>query len=326
MGNAALRELATLSEHDIEEFEGATVAVDAYNWLYKYMTTISRFTADEAYTTDDGRTIPTLIGVPRGLTRFFENDLTPLFVFDGDPHERKADEIAARRNAKEKAAEKAEEARKQGDAIAAASYEARTQRLDDDVVETTKDILNLLDVPYCDAAGAAEAQAAYFAQEGLVEYVISDDYDAMLFGSPKTLRNFTSSSKPLECLNLESTISDRNLTREQLVDVAILCGTDYNEGVHGVGVKTATKGIESHGTLKAFLEENDTTINEANAIREIFLNPRVSTEEPPLWTMEPDVNGVRAYLANLGIDISQVDSTLNRIEDNSVQTGLDKWA
>jgi flap endonuclease-1 len=326
MGNADLRQLAEIREIELGHLEGTTVAVDAYNWLYKYLTTVGKFTKDEAYTTDDGRELPTLIGVPRGLVRFFEHDITPVFVFDGDPHERKADELAERRDAKEKAAAKAEQAREDGDTIAAARYEARTRTLDDDVVETTKDLLDLFDVPYCTAGGAGEAQAAHFAQTGLVDYVVSDDYDALLFGAPGTVRNFTSSSKPLELLDFDATCETHDLTLEQLVDVALLCGTDYNDGIHGVGVKTALKGIGEHGDLDSFLASRDTELPEADALREIFLNPTVSDDRPPVWVPMPDVDAVRAYIANVGIDVSQVATSLEKIDEATAQTGLDNWS
>lgn len=325
MGNADLRDLSHITEVDIDDLEGATVAVDAPNWLYKYMTTISRFTADDAYTTDDGRELPTLIGVPRGLIRFFENHMRPVFIFDGDPHERKADEIQSRREAKEKAAAKAEEARERGDDIAAARYESRTQRLDDDVIQTTKDLLDLFDVPYLTAPTAAEAQAAHMAAMHDFEYVVSDDYDALLFGAPKTVRNFTSSSKPLEVLDLEATCDDHALTVSQLVDVGLLCGTDYNDGVHGVGVKTALSGVSEYGDLEGVLESKGKEMSDVDALRDIFLNPPVTNDLPDPRSPNPDLDGVRSYLDELGIDVSQVESALDQIQDATAQQGLDRW-
>ena len=83
MGNSDLRSLATIAEVSFDDLGGSVVAVDAHNWLYRYLTTTVRFTRDEAYTTGDGAEVANLIGVVKGLPKFFEHDITPVFVFDG---------------------------------------------------------------------------------------------------------------------------------------------------------------------------------------------------------------------------------------------------
>ena len=325
MGNADLRDLAVIEEVEDDAVAGADVAVDAPHWLYRYLTTTARFTDDEVYTTADGEELPNLIGVPRGLKRFFEHDISPVFVFDGTPDELKSDEVDARREAKEEAAKKAEEARERGDAIAAARYEARTQRLTGEVIGTTKDLLDLFDIPYIEAPREAEAQAAHMAAAGLVDHAVSGDYDTMLFGSPSTMRNFTSASRPLERIGLDATLDELDLTREKLVDVAILCGTDFNDGVHGVGVKTALKGVREHGSAEAFLDERGDEVENLSAVQTIFLDPPVAEVDIDSGLSVPDIDGVRAYLDDRGVDTGPVESTLDDIDEYTSQPGLDNW-
>ena len=83
MGNAALRDLAAIEDVPFEDLTGSVVAVDAHNWLYRYLTTTVKFTADGVYTTSDGTEVANLVGVVQGLPKFFEHDITPVFVFDG---------------------------------------------------------------------------------------------------------------------------------------------------------------------------------------------------------------------------------------------------
>ena len=96
MGNADLRSLAAIEEVPFDSLAGSVVAVDAHNWLYRYLTTTVKWTNEEIYTTDDGMEVANLVGVVQGLPKFFEHDLTPAFVFDGAVTDLKADEVERR--------------------------------------------------------------------------------------------------------------------------------------------------------------------------------------------------------------------------------------
>ena len=102
MGNADLRTLAAIEDVAFEDLDGSVVAVDAHNWLYRYLTTTVKFTSDGKYTTADGEEVANLIGVVQGLPKFFEHDLTPVFVFDGAVTDHKSAEIEQRREERAK--------------------------------------------------------------------------------------------------------------------------------------------------------------------------------------------------------------------------------
>ena len=141
MGNADLRSLAAIEEVPFESLSGSVVAVDAHNWLYRYLTTTVKWTNEEIYTTDDGMEVANLVGVVQGLPKFFEHDLTPVFVFDGAVTDLKADEVERRREQREQYEADLAEARERGDGIAVARLESRTQRLTDVIIETTRELL-----------------------------------------------------------------------------------------------------------------------------------------------------------------------------------------
>jgi len=325
MGNADLRSLAALSEISFDEVAGSVVAVDAHNWLYRYLTTTVKFTREEAYTTDSGEEVANLIGLVQGLPKFFEHDLVPVFVFDGGVTDLKDDEVAERRAAREKAEELKADAEERGDAVAAARLEARTQRLTDVIHETTRELLGLLDVPVIEAPAEGEAQASHMALRGDVDYVGSEDYDTLLFGAPYTLRQLTSKGNP-ELMDLEATLAEHDITREQLVDVAILCGTDFNEGLSGVGPKTALSEIREHGDLWAVLDAREAYIEHADRVRELFLDPPVTDEYDFETSISPDIDAARAYVVDeWGVAADEVARGFERIESSLVQTGLDDW-
>jgi flap endonuclease-1 len=325
MGNADLRDLAVLETVSFDDLEGAVVAVDAHNWLYRYLTTTVRFTDSSAYTTDEGEEVANLIGVVQGLPKLLEADVTPVFVFDGGPVELKEEEVEKRREAREKREEQLEEAREEGDAAEIARLDSQTQRLTDVIQETTRELLDHLDVPVVEAPREGEAQAAHMARRGDVDYVGTEDYDALLLGAPLTLRQLTSKGDP-ELMDFEATLDDLELTHEQLVDAAILMGTDFNDGISGVGPKTAVKDVREHGDVFAVLEERGESIPYADRIRELFLDPTVTDEYDLDDEIRPDVDAAREYVADWGIPDGEVDRGFERIADATVQTGLDDWA
>ncbi len=325
MGNSALRELAVIESVGFDALDGTVVAVDAHNWLYRYLTTTVRWTDAETYTTADGTEVANLLGIIRGLPKFFEHDLVPVFVFDGAVTDLKAEEVAARRAAKQSAAEALAEAREAGDAIEAAKYEARTQRLTDVIQQTTRELFALLDVPMIEAPAEGEAQAAHMAKAGHVDYVGTEDYDALLFGAPLTLRQLTSSGDP-ELMDLPATLDSLELTQTELVEVAILIGTDFNPGLSGYGPKTALKAIREHGTLEAVIRNEGEDMPLAGRVRELFLDPDVTDDYEVDTTVSPDIDDARIFVCDeWQIPEEAVESGLSRLSDAVVQTGLNRW-
>jgi len=325
MGNADLRSLAAIEDVAFEDVEGSVVAVDAHNWLYRYLTTTVKFTSERKYTTADGEEVANLIGVVQGLPKFFEHDLTPVFVFDGAVTDLKDDEVAKRREQREKYEAELADAREAGDSVRVAKLDSRTQRLTDTIVETTRDLLALLDVPVVDAPAEGEGQASYMARQGDVDYVGTEDYDALLFGAPYTLRQLTSSGDP-ELMAFEATLSEHDLTWEQLVDAAILMGTDFNEGISGIGPKTAVKLLNEYGDLYSALGARGEHIDHADRIRSLFLDPAVTDDYEIPDGLDPDMDAAREFVTEeWEVDAEEVRRGFERIDESVVQTGLDRW-
>jgi flap endonuclease-1 len=325
MGNADLRALASISTVSYDDLGGSVVAVDAHNWLYRYLTTTVKFTRNDAYTTTDGEEVANLVGIVQGVPKFLEHDLTPVFVFDGGVTELKDDEVQRRRQQRQAAEERLEEARERGDGVEAARLEARTQRLTPVIQETSRELLRLLDLPVVEAPAEGEAQAAVMTRRGDADYVGTEDYDALLFGAPLTLRRLTASDDP-ELMDLDATLAAHDVTYEQLVDVAILVGTDFNEGVPGYGPKTALSAVREHGDLFAVLEAEGLDVPYADRVRDLFLDPPVSDEYDLDTDVRPDVEAAREYVVGeWGVAAEEVERGFERIEAAVTQTGLDRW-
>lgn len=326
MGNADLRQLAVIEEIPFEDVEGSVVAVDAHLWLYRYLTTTVKWTNDAVYTTSEGEEVANLVGLVQGLPKFFEHDMVPVFVFDGGVTDLKSDELERRREKKEAAEERKAAAEERGDVIEAARLDARTQRLTETIHKTTREFLDLLDVPYLEAPAEGEAQCAYMNRVGDVEYAGSEDYDTLLFGAPFTLRQLTSKGNP-ELMDLEATLEKLEVTYEQLVDIAILCGTDFNEGISGIGPKTALSAVKEQGDIWGVMDDRGVHIEAADRIREFFFDPPVTDEYSFDEDIDPDIEAARSYVIDeWEVDPDEVERGFERIEESLVQTGLDDWA
>lgn len=259
MGIGAVRDLAVIEEIDSDDLSGQTVSVDAHNWLYKYMIPTVQYTDTRAYTNEDGDELPAVLGLLQGLKRFYKNDITPVFVYDGSAHDLKAEEIARRKAKKEEAKDRFDEQKSEGNIIEAAREQSRASHLNGAMIAATQRILDVLNIPVIEAHGAGEAQAAYMAADSdVITAIVSDDYDSLLFGAPVVIRNF-SSSEPHERLRLDELLEENSMTQEQLIWFALLCGTDYNNGAYGYGPKTAASLVieEDEAEIRGVLLEND---------------------------------------------------------------------
>jgi len=162
------------------------------------------------------------------------------------------------------------------------------------------------------------------AATGTVDHAGSEDYDTLLFGAPTTLRQLTSKGDP-ELMDLAATLDDLGIDRQGLVDVAMLCGTDFNEGVRGIGPKTAVTAVREHGDLWGVLDARDATIPNAAAVREFFTDPPVADIDVDT-DVNPDVEAARAYVVDeWGVDADEVERGFERIAESQVQAGLDRW-
>jgi flap endonuclease-1 len=312
MGNSALRQLAILEEQQLTAYQGQTVAIDAHHWLYRYMAGLTRYADPELYKMEDGTELVNLLALFRGLPPLLREYITPVFVFDGEPHERKVETIQSRKEAKQDAEEKMKEAAERGDLEEMRKYKSQTQSLTPAVHESTRGMLDRLGVPYIEAGGSGEAYAAKLVSEGYADAVLTDDYDSLLFGAPLTLRQY-SGDGPAEAMPLQPTLEQHGITHEELVDIALLCGTDFNDGVSGIGPKRGVKKISSGKSVEEILRDRNAEISGLNELRSLFLEPDIN----PLPAEQPRLDGadfraVEAYAREWEIPKSYISDNLDR--------------
>jgi len=275
----------------LESLKGKSFAVDANNYLYQFLALI-RMPDGSPLKDSKGNITSHLTGLIFRTTRLMcQYKMRLIFVFDGKPPVLKTREIMKRREIRDKATKEWKKALEAGDYATAFSKAIVTSRLTQPMIDDSKHLLSLLGIPYVQASSEAEAQAAYIAKKGDVWAASSKDYDSLLFGTPRLLRFLTitgkeylpskGTSRPLkpELIILQEFLEKHGITREQLIDLAILVGTDFNRGIKGIGPKTALKLIKTHKKLENMPNKIKTKLpTNYQSVRNVFLEPDVNED------------------------------------------------
>jgi flap endonuclease-1 len=304
-----LRDIVPKTVVRLEDLSGKSIAIDAYNALYQFLAII-RQPDGTPLKDSSGRITSHLSGLLYRTSNLVELGIKPIYVFDGVPPALKEAEIKRRMKAKEEALIKYEQALKEGRIEEARMYAQATSSLKDYMAEDSKRLLNLMGIPWVQAPSEGEAQAAHIVKRGDADYCASQDYDSLLFGAPRLVRNVTISGRRKlpgknvyievepEVIELEQVLKEFGITHEQLIDVGILVGTDFNpEGIKGLGPKKALKLVKEYGSIEnalPYIKEAEFPV-EPQKIKEIFLHPKVTDNYKIKW-LEPDVEGVIDFI------------------------------
>ena len=138
--------------------------------------------------------------------------------------------------------------------------------------ESAKELFRILEVPYYTAPGEAEKMCAKLCIDDQVYAVLSEDTDVIAYGAPRFLTKIDTQADTCLELSQEKLLESLLLNKSQLIDLCIMCGTDYNPNIFRVGAHTSYKYIKAHGTIEnvAAATQHDTTILNHLRGRELF--------------------------------------------------------
>ena len=327
----------------LEDLNGKIIAIDAYNAIYQFLSIIRQ--PDGTPLKDStGKITSHLSGLFYRTSNLIEMGLKPVYIFDGKSPALKATEIERRKQVKAQAIAEYEKAATTGDITKMRIYAQAATTMKDYMLDDSIKLVELMGLPWIQAPGEGEAQAAHITKQGNADYCVSQDYDSLLFGAPKLLRNVTISGRRKlpgknmyiditpEVAELPKILNSCKLNYEQLVDVGILIGTDFNpDGIKGIGPKTALKLIKEYGTIEnAIPHIKDATFPvEPTEIRNIFLQPKVSDDYKMEWK-EPNQQGIVDFLCEeKEFSKERIQKALERMDIGSKKqkskTSLEKW-
>ena len=337
-----LSDLTEPKSMEMEDLRGKKVAIDTYNIVYQFMSAIRQ---PDGYPLCDskGRTTSHLTGLLHRTASLIEAGIEPVFVFDGKPHPLKQATLDGRKERREKAEQEWKDAVERGDMKTAHTKAQQTSRMTDEVKESAKELIRYMGLPIVDAPSDGEQEAAYICRRKDVWATASQDFDSLLFGTPVLLRNLTMTGRrkvpgkdiyreiKTEVIDSEEFLRNLGISREQLVDMCILMGTDFNTGIKGIGPKKALKLVRDNGDLESVLRKIGEDIPDYQEIRGIFLDYEgsddYSVEHGPL-----DRQAVVDMLTSYDFSADRVNSAIDRIESarkeeerKRKQKALDAW-
>lgn len=231
----------------------------------------------------------------------------------------------------------------------------KEQRDSDEVtqamIEECQELLRRFGIPYITAPMEAEAQCATLQDLGLVDGIVTDDGDCFLFGGRRVFKNmFANANKYVECYDMNDLEREFGLDRAKMIKLALLLGSDYTEGVTGVGpvtameilaefdtpegltqfrdwwesvqLKSSTEPAESMSDFKKRFKRNATKIFlPANfpqpEVTEAYLHPEVDADPTPFEWGAPDLDAIRTYMdAMAGWDFAATEKVLVPVLQN----------
>jgi flap endonuclease-1 len=340
-----IKEIVIKKPFDTKTLNGKILAVDSMNYLYQFLTTI-RGPDGSPLTNDKGQVTSHLIGLFNRTTTLMEEGMKFVFVFDGKAPELKQATWEKRESAKKEASLRLQAAKDEGDLEAMRKFASRTTKLTKEMIEDAKELITLLGLPIVQAPSEGEAQASRMVADKTAFACISQDYDNLVFGCPRLIRNITIAGRrkrtgklgtvkvEAEELLLEDNLNALEITRDELIYLAILVGTDYNPtGIKGIGQKKALKLIiDNKNNIEALFqavkwEEHYPELSYNELFKVIKEMPTIKTEN--LEWHEPDIDAlIECLVKRHGFSEERVRSKLQRLIDSQkakAQKGLGDW-
>ena len=319
----------------IDELQGRAVAFDGNNILYQFLSII-RGRDGQPLKDRQGNITSHLSGLLYRNSNLMEQGVKIVYVFDGTPHQFKRTVLERRQKTRRAAKKEYEKAVAEGDESKARRYGQQSVVATTDIVSDAKELLTLMGIPWVQAPGEGEAQTAYMASKGDVWGAASQDFDSLLYGAPRHIRNLSITGRRKlprknvyikiepEILELEKVKRDLGLNQSQLIDLGILVGTDYNpDGIKGIGPKTALKLIKQYGNIDEAIPhiKNAEFPHPVEEIKELFIKPRTTDDYVLDWS-KPDVAGLIGFLcAEHNFSQQRVMSAIEKIQKGFEQKG-----
>lgn len=338
-----LGELVEREEIDFADLNDKEIAIDAMNTLYQFLSII-RQRDGTPLKDSDGNITSHLSGLFYRNINLLEENIRPVFVFDGAMPDLKQKESSKRRKKREEARKEWKKLQEEGKISEAYSKATQSSKIDSEMIEEAKDLLEAMGLPYIDAPSEGEAQAAYMSTDdypGDIYAVGSQDWDCLLFGADTMVKNLTTRKTrktsgggkkeiSTERIQLDNVLEQLDVSHEKLIWMGILMGTDFNpDGIHGIGPKTALKLVKKYESFEELLEDEKVeweSENDPYIILEFFLSPPV--EDIDYSFEEPNPDKIREVLVDRH-DFSEdrVNSGIKKLEKalESRQSGLESF-
>jgi flap endonuclease-1 len=325
-----ISEIIPRKEITLSDLKGKIIAIDAFNAIYQFISTIRQ--PDGTPLQDHNKKITSHISglFYRNINLLLEG-IKPIYVFDGIPPELKYKEAEKRSETRQKAEEKYKDALDKEDVAEMGKYARQAVRITRDIIVESKELLDAMGLPVIQAKGEGEAEASFLSRNNKAWAAASQDFDALLFGAPRLVRNLTLARKRKtssgayvdinpELIEFETVLNRLGINKEQLICLAILVGTDYNPGgVRGIGQKRALEIVRQHEypvKIFEYISKNPKYSMDFNW-QEIFkeFHDYACCVNPEINFRKVDEERVRQILLSRDFSLDRINSGLQKLKD-----------
>lgn len=287
-------------EVPLSSLSGQRLAVDASVYLYKFICMDNQL---------KGQWVDMFINFIVWLRK---NNIRPLFVFDGKPPKQKERTQKERRAVRHRVEQKVIDLTELMDILESHDPDEQLpddikQRIDNILhLDTTfwslkemqreiyslfkkenskvihigpaenkkvQDLLSFMGLPWFKAAGEAERTCAWLCKFNYVKGVITTDSDVLAYGAPIFVQDVRVNQYTCKIIRHQDVLEVLDLSEKQFLDFCIMCGTDYNERMPGIGPAKAYKLLCDHDDLDSISQHVDTSILYYGEGRELFTLP-----------------------------------------------------
>lgn len=274
---------------DFDELKGKVIAVDAFNAIYQFLSSIRQVDGTPLMDSQ-GRITSHLSGLFYRNVALLAEGIKLIYVFDGEYHELKGKTHAIRQGNRDVAKEKYEQAKANDDVEGMGKYSRGLTRLTSEMIEECKELLEAMGIAVYQAPGEGEMQCAHLVKHGIAYAVASQDYDALAVGGTRLIQNLTLSRKRKtpageiyiapEMIEYEKVLNELGIDGDQLICLSILVGTDFNPGgIKGIGPKKALILVKQRKyPVEIFKEVEHLLTFDWKEVFEIFKKPNVTKE------------------------------------------------
>jgi flap endonuclease-1 len=251
-----ISELVPKKEISFKDLQNKKIAVDASQMLYQFLSSIRQ--QDSTPLMDSKQRITShLQGIITRITNLMAQDIKLCFVFDGKPPLLKIKTQEEREYRKQLAEEKFREAKEEQNEELMLRYSKQSIRLKREMIDESKELIRALGLPVIESPSESDIQMAFMNEREDVWACASSDFDCLLHGAPRLVRNLTVSQRKRissgayitvspQVIELEEVLNNLGINQDQLIVLSILIGTDYNYGVPKVGPKTALRLVKQY--------------------------------------------------------------------------------
>ncbi len=322
---------ACMKEVNLKSLAGRKVAVDASMALYSFLIAIrSRSSAEGPtmmLTNESGEVTSHVQGMFSRTIRLLSCGVKPAYVFDGKPPTFKSGELAKRFERRQNAEKELIKAKENENVEDMEKFSKQTVKMTPKHNADCQELLRLIGVPVIIAPSEAEAQCAELARQGKVYATATEDMDALTFATPKLLRKLTFSSAKGEGIlevDVSKVLEGLDLTRDEFIDLCILCGCDYTDRIRGIGPKNALRLIKKYKTIENILKSIDKS---KYVVPSTWLPPTSSSNSSTTYksTAEGATPDMELIEGGVGVikgeeEKSEEHNTMEDVEGKSVKT------